>query len=59
MITSSPRFQLTSVKSFGWVNGIAHPSPDQSRNVIDPCVVSVEKFGASASILGAMLSSRD
>ena len=45
----------TGVKSFGWENRIAHPSPIQSWKVTLPWVVSAVKFGTSELILNDMM----
>src|SRR6516162_11283988 len=45
----------TGVKSFGWENRIAHPSPIQSWKVTLPWVVSAVKSGTSELILNDMM----
>src|SRR5499427_6403342 len=46
----------TGVKSFGWENRIAHPSPIQSWKLTFPWVVSALKSGTSELILNDMMA---
>src|SRR5262245_64219396 len=46
----------TGVKSFGWENRIAQPSPIHSWKLIVPCVVSAVKSGAVSLMRRPMVS---